>query len=616
MDVTDDETAVLTVSITEASISENGGSSLATVTRDTGTTGDLLVNLSSDDTSEATVPVTVTILDGSDTATFTVTAVDDAIVDGVQTVTFTAASAGYTDGTDTVNVTDDDGSTPVMLSPAPGTILTSPTVTFQWSAGIGVDQYWLGVGTSQANVDGSSSYGDIYAQSTGTSTSALVTGIPLDGNTVYVRLWYKISTTWDFNDYTYQTSTPSPSEMLSPTPGSTLSSLDVAFQWSAGIGVDEYWLGVGTSQANVDGSSSYGDIYAQSTGTSTSALVTGIPLDGNTVYVRLWYKISTTWDFNDYTYQTITDPFVKIIEPQSYHLQVNPDLLVQTTVYNLPLDYGIKFVLDTSQELLDYTEPFEVTFMNLDQTEHVVDAYIVDDFVEEVTGIYTHDQIIQIGIGDYYVAMGDSITFGWGDDYSDDDISSDGRNGVGGGFEGGAGYEPILNDHLTTAKGYPHTVVNEAINGTKSSVGKDIIDSLLVNHPDAQYFLIQYGTVDAQPLAPTPSGEGLIPGQDGYAGSFKDNMQQIITAITNDGKVAYLAKAPYAKGSSFAYKNEDIRAYNRVVDELRTYNSISVVAPDFYFWFETHLNEYNEDDLHPNGIGYQSMANLWFLELP
>ena len=107
IDVTDDDVNVLTVAIDQAQISENSGTSSVTVTR-TGTSGNLTVDLASDDTTEATVPASVTIADGSDSATFTVTAVDDAIVDGTQTVTITASASGFIDGTDTVEVTDDE----------------------------------------------------------------------------------------------------------------------------------------------------------------------------------------------------------------------------------------------------------------------------------------------------------------------------------------------------------------------------------------------------------------------------------------------------------------------------------------------------------------------------
>jgi hypothetical protein len=103
--------ATLTVSITDASMSENGGSSTATVIRNTDTTNALLVNLSSNDANEATVPATVAIAAGQTTsAAFAVTAMDDTNVDGdgTQVVTITASEDNHASGTDTINVTDDD----------------------------------------------------------------------------------------------------------------------------------------------------------------------------------------------------------------------------------------------------------------------------------------------------------------------------------------------------------------------------------------------------------------------------------------------------------------------------------------------------------------------------
>ena len=101
-------TPTLSVSVAAASISENGGSSNATVTRSTGTSGNLTVNLASDDIGEATVPPTVTIPDGSDSVSFNVTAVDDGIIDGTQTVTITASATSFNSGADTIEVTDDE----------------------------------------------------------------------------------------------------------------------------------------------------------------------------------------------------------------------------------------------------------------------------------------------------------------------------------------------------------------------------------------------------------------------------------------------------------------------------------------------------------------------------
>ena len=64
--------------------------------------------LSSDDTSEATVPAMVTIPDGQESVPFTITAVDDSELDGTQTVTITASADGFDQGNDSVDVVDDD----------------------------------------------------------------------------------------------------------------------------------------------------------------------------------------------------------------------------------------------------------------------------------------------------------------------------------------------------------------------------------------------------------------------------------------------------------------------------------------------------------------------------
>ena len=113
----------LTLSILDSSISENAGTSASTVTvtRNTDTTNALTVTLSSDDTSEATVPTTITILAGETSVTADLDAVDDTIVDGTQTVTITASANGFIPGSGTVDVTDDDFAT-LTVSIAAATI--------------------------------------------------------------------------------------------------------------------------------------------------------------------------------------------------------------------------------------------------------------------------------------------------------------------------------------------------------------------------------------------------------------------------------------------------------------------------------------------------------------
>lgn len=192
--------------------------------------------------------------------------------------------------------------------------------------------------------------------------------------------------------------------------------------------------------------------------------------------------------------------------------------------------------------------------------------------------------------GEYYVAVGDSITLA----------------------AGGKGYEPTLSDLLRNSKGFPNTVANWGMGGATSAAGARFISLPLSTVPWAKYFLVMYGTNDAYLPGPVPSGKGKRPGEPGYRGSYKDNLQRIVSAILAAGKVPCLAKVPYATNPSIDISN--VREYNVVVDELVAANNIAVTPPDFYAYFQKHPDEI-PDGIHPNKIGYESMANLWFIAL-
>ncbi len=112
------EAPTLTVTVAPPTLGENGGISVGTVSRNLSTTGNLVVNLSSSDTTEATVPATVTIPDGQSSVTFNITGVNDTIVDGSQAVVITATAVDYFNVPATVTVLDDDFPRIVSVSPA------------------------------------------------------------------------------------------------------------------------------------------------------------------------------------------------------------------------------------------------------------------------------------------------------------------------------------------------------------------------------------------------------------------------------------------------------------------------------------------------------------------
>jgi alpha-tubulin suppressor-like RCC1 family protein len=125
MDVEDNESTVLTVTVPE-----NAGEH-DRVLADAGMVAipnpfisELVVDLSSDDTSEVTVPTTLTIPAGHASATFDLTVIDDPDLDGTQTVTITASAVGWISGSDTIGVFDNDDIIVVSPSIAGGSIHT------------------------------------------------------------------------------------------------------------------------------------------------------------------------------------------------------------------------------------------------------------------------------------------------------------------------------------------------------------------------------------------------------------------------------------------------------------------------------------------------------------
>ncbi|MDA1017739.1 MAG: S8 family serine peptidase, partial [Planctomycetota bacterium] len=110
VDVLDHEYLTLTFDRDSISEGDGAGAAIGTVTRSNvdDLSQPLVVNLSSSDTSEATVRSTLTIPAGQASYSFWISAVDDSIEDGPQTVTFRASAAGYDSGSYDVVVEDDE----------------------------------------------------------------------------------------------------------------------------------------------------------------------------------------------------------------------------------------------------------------------------------------------------------------------------------------------------------------------------------------------------------------------------------------------------------------------------------------------------------------------------
>ncbi len=130
------------LSASPAAFYENAGeeASTGTVVIPAALETDLVIDLASNDTSEVTVPASVTIPAGYTSATFLMDAVDDAEADGPKSVAITAAAEGYYTGQVVLTVEDDD----VAIPPVPvGTVAMrgNSQVGLAWTASSGATGY-------------------------------------------------------------------------------------------------------------------------------------------------------------------------------------------------------------------------------------------------------------------------------------------------------------------------------------------------------------------------------------------------------------------------------------------------------------------------------------------
>jgi lysophospholipase L1-like esterase len=256
-----------------------------------------------------------------------------------------------------------------------------------------------------------------------------------------------------------------------------------------------------------------------------------------------------------------------------------------------------------------------VEFFNIDQTVNggqwnVLGTYVFNGTAKVVLvsqdGCSTSADAVMFNSqpGVYYVAVGNSITEGIGD------------NDLADGF----GFPVILEAILNAAEVYSK-VANEGVSGHTSAQGLELLPTILARHPESHGFLVLYGTNDSNKEIPPAT--------------FKNNMQQIISRIEADEKGAYLAKLPIVLGDNttpfLSYpdpenpppgsRGEFIINYNIVIDELEFENNFPISPPHFWTYFseidpdnplfKRYETQY-ADNLHPNEEGYRSMAGLWF----
>jgi lysophospholipase L1-like esterase len=291
-------------------------------------------------------------------------------------------------------------------------------------------------------------------------------------------------------------------------------------------------------------------------------------------------------------------PSVIISEPVACSIATTDtdSLDVSAIATNVPEGGWVEFVLDDTETIVsDFSNDSHFAqFTNVLQGEHKLAVVLRDGRGSELA----KDTNEKIGVmGDYYVAVGDSLTNGFRDNYAADNTSLDGR------IIAMQGFEANLNNLLTTTVSVPHIVFNEGIGGEKSGDMIDTLDgriySILERHPCSNKALILLGINDSN------NGDNPVDTVD-----YQNNMQALVDAVHNAGKeeawVAFVPPYFNADGTPNTDRNEIIREYNSAILDL----SGIELGPDFYTYFENRSSLF-ADSAHPNGLGYAVMAYLW-----
>lgn len=299
------------------------------------------------------------------------------------------------------------------------------------------------------------------------------------------------------------------------------------------------------------------------------------------------------------------------------YIQTSTTLAVASTVSGgLPSGGGVRFVLTKgSTQIVQYdmSAPFTTSFTSLVKGEYTLDTYIVDASQVIQTGVANHDQATHIGIGDIYIAIGDSITEGYdGTAYNVDPYpnwlnvpvkSTDNRNypqcGASSGFYQDHWQEVsqhiALNNTLTSVFDYPVFILNEGFAGittpgylTRTSLTswQNRINTLVPNK-----WLVNLGVNDG-----------------GGSSGYQTDMQSLITTL----ETSYAATGP---GIVLAVPT--IRTnWQPYITNLISNNSLTA-GPDFNTFFANHISDVPSlyGVIHPTVPGDIQMARLWGVAL-
>lgn len=294
-----------------------------------------------------------------------------------------------------------------------------------------------------------------------------------------------------------------------------------------------------------------------------------------------------------------TSPSIVIANPLAHSVQTKSLVKVTATVMNMPVAGKVLFSLSGVPCAASKKTQLGVYTSNCGKAirgDYIVTARVKDRFNMPVTSDTKH----QVGVGgDVYIAIGDSITAGTNDNYKADNISKNGR------YIGMQGYEALLMDKLSVTVPQSLIIFNEGVGGDKASNGKIRLPSILKRHVNANKATVMYGTNDSGGKDPVQTRV------------FLQNLTDMVKQLKARRITAWVARIPPVfnrNGLPNVAQNRRIQNFNTAI--LTQLNDAYVnLGPDFYDYFlgagQNRSSLFDNDGVHPNGLGYRAMAQLW-----
>ncbi len=189
---------------------------------------------------------------------------------------------------------------PTLVLPVPGESLSGANQKFVWQGGdqqVDAWQLWLGTTAGASDLFDSGIVTQVYANAG---------DLPTNGEKVHATLRYRSNSVWSTIEDVYLAFNNGTPELLSPTPGSTLTGNSAVFDWVSGGANINHW----TVRIYDPVNPAAGNFFEQRLdGSVTQVAAAGWPTDGRTIAVDLIYSLNglkTTTQSYIYTTQSLS----------------------------------------------------------------------------------------------------------------------------------------------------------------------------------------------------------------------------------------------------------------------------------------------------------------------